>query len=366
MASLQGVLARIPGLAGYAAGQEEDRIAAQAAQQGQMGQLQQVGALQGILAKVNAAKQHEEMKGVLSRVAQQAGGDPAKMGPLLMQTGDPSLMALGQKLMPKAAEPKLVNTVAADGVTPISKFVNPTVGDVYPTAKPADTKGTWSEPYQLNGVTVQKNSADGQIRTAVTREPQIRISNPPAPHYERGVGINGNLWVTPFENGKPGKAYDTGVKPQGLTTSGNQQAMALRRDYNANPEVKLANSLEPKVGPTAEYVASVGGGMGNAVGDAELVKLWLMTTHPKGDQISNLDHRQIQSMPDLWGRVKNVAGNFVFGKTLDADTRADMWRSISQKYKATAAMRDKYKADVIGRGKGMNIDQSLIFAPQQE
>lgn len=104
MPSLQGVLARIPGLAGYASGQEEDRIAAQAAQAQQMGQLQQMGALQGILAKQQKAQQQQELKGVLSRVAQQAGGDPAKMGPLLLQTGHPELMQLGQRMLPKAAE----------------------------------------------------------------------------------------------------------------------------------------------------------------------------------------------------------------------------------------------------------------------
>ena len=39
-----------------------------------------------------------------------------------------------------------------------------------------DTKGTWSEPYQLGGATVQKNSATGEIRTAVTRPPVTHLS----------------------------------------------------------------------------------------------------------------------------------------------------------------------------------------------
>lgn len=38
--------------------------------------------------------------------------------------------------------------------------------------KPADK---WGEPYNLNGALVQKNEANGQIRTAVTREPQVRV-----------------------------------------------------------------------------------------------------------------------------------------------------------------------------------------------
>jgi len=40
----------------------------------------------------------------------------------------------------------------------------------------------WSEPYELNGVTVQKNEETGQIRTAASRPPQIRVEpQPPAP-----------------------------------------------------------------------------------------------------------------------------------------------------------------------------------------
>jgi hypothetical protein len=35
-----------------------------------------------------------------------------------------------------------------------------------------DGKGTWSDPYQLGGATVQKNAKTGEIRTAVSRPPQ--------------------------------------------------------------------------------------------------------------------------------------------------------------------------------------------------
>ena len=142
--------------------------------------------------------------------------------------------------------------------------------------------------------------------------------------------------------------------------------MRLRGDYDRHPEVKLANSLEPKVGPMADYIVSIGRGMGNPVGDAELVKLWLMTTHPKGDQISNLDHRQIEKMPDLWGRVKNVAGNFAFGKTLDADTRRDMWKSVSEKFKATDSVRQRTRAEVLQRGAAMKLDSEAIFPTKKE
>src|SRR3990167_5364260 len=102
--SLQSVLAGIPGLGGYLAGQEQDRVAQTASQQQQFGQLQQMGALQGILAKVQAAKEEQGIKGILS----QSGGDPAKAVQGLVQFGSPRALEMASKLkgmMPKPAEP---------------------------------------------------------------------------------------------------------------------------------------------------------------------------------------------------------------------------------------------------------------------
>lgn len=96
----EGVLARIPGLGGYLAGQEQD-------EKQQMGQLQQVAQVQGILAKQQAQQEQQEMRGMLSKVSQQAGGDPAKMVPLLLQTGTPTGIKLAEGLkglLPKPAE----------------------------------------------------------------------------------------------------------------------------------------------------------------------------------------------------------------------------------------------------------------------
>lgn len=38
-------------------------------------------------------------------------------------------------------------------------------------------KGTWGDPYTMNGAQVQKNSATGEIRTAVTRAPVVNVNN---------------------------------------------------------------------------------------------------------------------------------------------------------------------------------------------
>lgn len=170
-----------------------------------MGELQQAGALQGILMKNRAMQQEQEIKGILAQAAQQSGGDPAKMSQTLLQSGNPAAMELGVKLkglMPKPSEGQFVDTVAADGVTPIRKFVHPNVGDVYPVQQKQDKQGTWGEPYLLNGAMVQKNSLTGEIRTAVTREPQIKVntgdSTPKAP---AGYRFNPDGSLAPIKGG---------------------------------------------------------------------------------------------------------------------------------------------------------------------
>ena len=216
---------------------------------------------------------------------------------------------------------------------------------------------------------ITKEEADARARETRLEVVRAIAANKPERQERRHpvVGVDpvtGNQtinWASPDQGPQ---TFNT--KPPSVTASGNNQAMRLRTEYNSNPEVKLANSLEPRIGTAADYVASVGKGMGNSVGDAELVKLWLMTTHPKGDQISNMDYGQIAKMPDLMGRVGNIAGNFVFGKTLDGPTRNSMWKSVSEKYKATDGMRANVKKDIESRGRAMNLNAEAIFSTPAE
>lgn len=65
---------------------------------------------------------------------------------------------------------------------------DPTSGETKPiyTAPDAD-KGAWSEPYQMGGAFVQKNSKTGEIRQAVSRPPQTTV-NMPKLHYDPDLG----------------------------------------------------------------------------------------------------------------------------------------------------------------------------------
>ena len=166
--------------------------------------------------------------------------------------------------------------------------------------------------------------------------------------------------------------HPTTGEPLRSASSDNQslnRSISLRRTYDSNPEVVLANSLEPKVGPMADYIIKISTPdqrtgvkeKPTAVSDAELTKLFIMTTHPKGDQISNMDLREIAKLPDLPGRVKVAIGGFFEGKTLDDDIRKDMWSSISNKYNATSKMRKARKEETLARARTMGLDPELLF-----
>lgn len=126
---------------------------------------------------------------------------------------------------------------------------------VPPVVKPVTEK--WSEPYQLGGAMVQKNEATGQIRTAVTREPQIRVTNPTPPIRERDDQGNvrlydrqGNLIRNLGRVGAPSPAN------QKLAQAKRQTVTELNR---------LIQELEPASNAGGLIDKSTGSGIGTAV-----------------------------------------------------------------------------------------------------
>ena len=86
----------VPEIAAYQQAQNQG-------QQQQLGMLQQAGVLQGIMSKQRDYQEMQQIKGMLVKVAQETGGDPAKMAPILMQSGHPKLMEIATRMMPKPA-----------------------------------------------------------------------------------------------------------------------------------------------------------------------------------------------------------------------------------------------------------------------
>ena len=362
-------------------------------QQGQQ-QIAQAQGLMGILAKIKADEQAAQMRPLQMQLLQsqvseneaQAAERQAKLPGILRQqqaTGAlASLLSSGGYTGPTSA-PTAVATNDADALRMVQEAeaqgrplgVNvPNPANVRALGALADpqefTKSLFREPpkptpFTLGPGQTRYDAAGNTLQSVPDRPREAKTY----PIVQTADGVFERRPSTPDNPSGLVRLNDPGtnqpLRPNSIFNSGNNQAMSLRKSYDANPEVRLANSLEPKVGPMADYVASVGKGMGNSVGDAELVKLWLMTTHPKGDQISNLDYRVIEKMPDLWGRVKNVAGNFVFGKTLDAETRASMWKSIAGKYGAVDTVRKGKRTETLKRAQVMGLDENAIF-PKEE
>ena len=137
-----------------------------------MQELQQVGALQAILGQAQqqqARQQAMQDEVQMKSVVQRAGGDPTKAIEALLATGNLKAIELATKMKGLVAKPD-AQSIGSGGL----RLPDGTI--VPPAARPGSDEGTWSDPYQLGGATVQKNSKTGQIRTAVTREPQVRVT----------------------------------------------------------------------------------------------------------------------------------------------------------------------------------------------
>lgn len=175
-------------------------------QQRQLDQQNTLGGLQqttGVLSLQNTMRQQAEQDAVRGVLAQSPSLDAAL--PQLMKIGPTGVSAAMQLAQVQQALKKqsLGQAIGAGGLlkddgtvippaarpetpkpTPIGAggLLMPDQTVIPPAARPdAKPQEKWSEPYQLGGAMVQKNEATGQIRTAVTREPQVRVVNPPAP-----------------------------------------------------------------------------------------------------------------------------------------------------------------------------------------
>jgi hypothetical protein len=156
------------------------------------------------------------------------------------------------------------------------------------------------------------------------------------------------------------------LKPQSsLTLNRSQitQAFKFRNEYNAMPEVKSVNDLEIRLKPVAEYGLSVAKGKAqqNPVKDQELLKLYLMVTHPKGDRISVMDYSELRKLPDLPARVYEAISAVFSGRTLSDRERADMLQTITNRYRGLTEARTAKRKDIEARAKAADVPVDLVF-----
>ena len=114
------------------------------------------------------------------------GGHPMTQGysgalmAQMLKAQDPYTLAPGAVRMGPGNAP--VAAAPFKPELPKEHVVNGTVyrsgpNGVTPLGGPGE--GTWGEPYPLNGASVQRNALTGQVRQAVSREPNVHVSVPP-------------------------------------------------------------------------------------------------------------------------------------------------------------------------------------------
>lgn len=103
------------------------------------------------------------------------------------------------------------------------------MSDLVPVEKPGGrATQEWSEPFQLQGAQVQKNLTTGEIRTAVTREPQVRVSvgggqgKPPAGYQWGPADADGSKTLAPIKGGPADKGSGAALSPDGIDLRANQ------------------------------------------------------------------------------------------------------------------------------------------------
>lgn len=196
---------------------------------------------------------------------------------------------------PKPAEPFTLNPsdtrYGADG-KPI----------VTAPAAPIKNEGAWGNPYPLNGVLVQKNSLTGEIKTAVSREPQVHI-NQAAPVTAVTVQDPANPNATIVIDGRTGKQLGKGPK---LTETGRsnfkQQAgmQGLGNDLQTAEDLLLGNVRDSE-GNVTKGNLPTGSGLGSIYDSVA----GLVGVSPAGaaeaDQLKVLGARLVGKVPRMEG-----------------------------------------------------------------
>lgn len=183
-------LADVPFLSGY---MQQDQLN----RQGENNQLTQAGNLQGLLMKMQAAQQEQQLRGVMA----QAGGDPAVAVKALLMQGTPRSIELAthlKSLMPKPKEPYTVgpggqrfdennNVVAQVPPNPLAlkEKVEPNIVRMMRASGLSESSPRWNQ--------ILDNAMRKESETAKQISPTIVMpkTEPPVQTYVDGAG---KLW----------------------------------------------------------------------------------------------------------------------------------------------------------------------------
>ena len=292
--ALSDALARVPGLGGYLAQNEISQNAG-------MAQLQKVGTLSQLQQQMQAQQEAAALKESLAGSA-----SPEEAIKRLMAAGTPQSIALASKLrglVPKAESPFAkpnMKDFTPGSLETFARTKNP--ADLVAAPKPKDDKGVWSEPYNLNGVTVQRNSKTNEIRTAASRPPQVHVTNEPPvtpvtiqdPNDPRGTIII---------DGRSRRVLGKGPR---MTEAGKIDAKADLAMSGLNADLQSAEDLLTGVvrtsdGQVVKGNLPTGSGIGSLVDRAASVFGMSPSGAAEADQLKTVAARLIAKVPRFEG-----------------------------------------------------------------
>lgn len=198
----------------------------------------------------------------------------------------------------------------------------------------------------------------------------IAASNrqPPAPHYITqqdgtvvAVSRDGAVQPVMGPDGKPVK---------GRVPASSPVELAISNRFESHPAVKRFTDLQPSVQQVVEYMQkrpSVNDAE-RSVNDKALVNTFLTMTHPKGDQISNFERKDLAGLSDVpEGIVNSIKGVFQ-GKRLTDDVAREMSNLVVQKFNLMGdtikPIEENYLQQIVRNG-GNPDSLRRITRPQQ-
>lgn len=245
------------------------------------------------------------------------------------------------------------------------------------------SQGVINPEVALNHMT-QRRQADAEreqrlfiAQQQIQRDIQIARERGADQRELRQMMINGNLQIAAMRNdNRPEQPLETVQDPTSPTgyrrvsrsEALNQPAPApfsgnlgnyersVSNDFEKHPVVKGYMDLQPDVDVVNNYMQrrpSVPSAQ-RATYDKNLVNTFMRVTHPKGDQISNFERKDLGALPALGPRFSKAIEGFFEGAFVPDDVAKEMAGIINEKFNARGAqvaeIENKTVEDVSRRG----------------
>lgn len=141
----------------------------------------------------------------------------------------------------------------------------------------------------------------------------------------------------------------TGQRARGMSMTGGTFEANQGQRFESNPIVKAYVSLAPDVEVMNNYMAKRDSVpvSERAVYDKDLVNNFMRVTHPKGDQISNFERKDLAGLPALPDRITRAIVGFMNGQYVPDNVATEMAKIVNEKFKAKGGQVNNLRAKMV-------------------